>query len=234
MKRIILFIFLGLSLLTSAQVEIATVEVTAFRRSKPDTIWGIDVSRYQGKIDWLKVDTNIKFVICKATEGTKIVDAKFNYNWENCNLIKGAYHFFRPQLSGKEQAKKYLSVISLESGNIIPIIDVEMTPYWRLKKNRSKGVKNLLQFVNFIESEIGIAPLIYTTGSFWNNYVSPYYPDKEHLLWVADYRKNPEPKTPHDMNDWIIWQFTNRGKISGIKNFVDKNVCKDIKSIQIK
>lgn len=233
MKYLFLFLLSIFALLSVGQVEIATVEVTAFKKKTIDTTFGIDVSRYQGKINWSKVDSNITFVIFKATEGTNIVDSRFKSNWDSCNKIKGAYHFFRPQVSGREQAKKYLSIVSLNSGNIVPVIDVEMTHYWIKKKNRSKGANNLLQYVKYIEEKTGQVPLIYTTGAFWNNYIAPYYPDKEHPLWVADYRKKIEPKIPKDMTEWIIWQYTNRGKISGIKVFVDKNICKNISTIII-
>ncbi len=230
-----LFTILTLTCISAIRPEMPKLRfshVFAYESSKYHQ--GIDISHHQGHIEWNKIDTTIDFVICKSTEGSKFIDYKFEHNWKNIKGIKGCYHFFRPQISGKEQAKRYLSVINLEVGNIIPIVDVEMTPYWRIKKNRVKGVKNLLQFVSYIENETGEIPLIYTTGSFWNNYISPYYPDKDHLLWVADYRKKSEPKTPNDMDDWVIWQFTDRSKISGINTLVDKNICKDIKSIQIK
>lgn len=192
---------------------------------------GIDVSYYQGTIDWAKIDTTVSFVICKATEGITKIDPKFNYNWQNCPLIKGAYHFFRPQYSGIDQAKLFLSVALVDSGNIMPVIDVEMTKSW--KDDPKKGAKNLTEMVEYIEKTIGITPIIYTSGHFWNLYVSPHYVDKCHIIWVADYRKIEEPKSPEN-TDWTIWQYSDKGTVSGIDGYVDKNICKNIESILIK
>ena len=87
---------------------------------------GIDISRYQ-TVDFSRLDTNISFVFCKATEGTKLIDRKFSYHWENIapNIKKGAYHFFRPYASGVDQAKLFLSTVGFSSGHLVPVLDVE-------------------------------------------------------------------------------------------------------------
>ena len=168
------------------------------------------------------MDSNISFAICKASEGVKIVDSKFSYNWENCKLIKGAYHFFRPQFSGDAQGKIFLSIVPFDSGNIVPVIDVEMTSYWNRLKNRKKGAENLSKMVSYIEEQTGETPIIYTTTHFWDKYVRPYYTMKG-PLWIADFR-NGDPQTPKDKTDWVIWQFC-INRVKGINKKVDKNIC---------
>ena len=213
-------------------------EVRIYAKAKaiietPKICNGIDVSRHQGDINWSKFDTSISFVICKTTEGVRRVDPKFRKNWENIPTTKGCYHFFRPQYSGIDQAKNFLKIAVIETGNIIPIIDVEETPHWKNKKLRKKYVKNLIDMVSYIENERNITPIIYTSGFFWDNYISPYYGDKEHILWIADYH-HKEPYVPKSMSDWTIWQYSCKGKVNGIQRYVDKNVCKDLSKIIIK
>jgi lysozyme len=239
-KLVLIFCFLLTYFRIYPQNEIILKEVEIFAKAKaiidtPKIYHGIDISQYQGSINWIKFDTSISFVICKATEGVKRIDPKFKKNWENIPTIKGCYHFFRPQYSGVEQAKNFLGVADLSSGNILPIIDVELTPSWKSKKYRKKYVQNLIKMVSYIEEETGLTPIIYTGAFFWDNYISKYYPDdKDHILWIADYRKLENPKTPKSMPEWTIWQYSCRGKVAGIPRLVDKNMCKNIERIIIK
>jgi lysozyme len=227
MKTILIFLFLIVHQILLSQVDLQTVSIYP----QNDTIFGIDVSHYQGKIDFIKIDSSIKFVIIKVSEGNKIIDSKFDHNWNSCSLIKGGYHFFRPQISGKSQALLYLSKIKLDSGNIRPIIDVEHTRFWNKKRNRLVGIKNLKEMIEVIKDSTCLEPIIYTGGFFWDHYILPYYKDK-HTFWVADYRKKKLPKVPKD-SDYVIWQYTCRGKVNGIKGRVDKNMCINLREILI-
>jgi len=227
MKTILIFLFLIFHQILLSQVDLQTVSIYP----QNDTIFGIDVSHYQGKIDFTKIDSSIKFVIIKVSEGNKIIDSKFDHNWNSCSLIKGGYHFFRPQISGKSQALLYLSKIKLDSGNIRPIIDVEHTRFWNKKRNRLVGIKNLKEMIEVIKDSTCLEPIIYTGGFFWDHYILPYYQDK-HTFWVADYRKKKLPKVPKD-SDYVIWQYTCRGKVNGIKGRVDKNMCMSLREILI-
>ena len=95
------------------------------------SVHGIDVSRYQLQIDWERVskmqvdDTRLKFVFIKATEGTYIVDKYFHRNWERARKQKlaiGAYHFFHPNLSPKDQALLFSRTVKLRSGDLPPVV----------------------------------------------------------------------------------------------------------------
>lgn len=239
MKYIFLLLMI-LSFKSNSQIDstilLNEIIVKSSENNNIDTFHGIDVSYYQGKIDWINIDSTISFSIFKSTEGVKRIDPSFKTNWENCNLIKGSYHFFRPQFSGIKQAIFFLSnsKSSFEEGNIIPTIDVEMTSYWRLKKYRKRSVNNLIDMSKYIENKTGIKPMIYTTGYFWNTYITPYYKDKINSLWIADHRKLQYPKTPDYIPNWNVWQYTSNGKVQGIKRKVDKNICFNIDSVLIK
>jgi lysozyme len=189
---------------------------------------GIDISRYQN-INFDQLDTNLHFVICKATEGTRIIDRKFNYHWNNIknNTRKGAYHYFLPHISGKEQAKLFLNTVPFEKGNILPVLDVEQCYAYR-KCKKTTAINNLVEMILEIENTLGVKPIIYTNARFWNVTFSEKLKPiaSDYHLWIADYRNSDEPGIPLGWSDWSIWQHSCKGKISGIKSDVDLNVCK--------
>jgi lysozyme len=229
MRKIILTLILTLSIfLVKGQVLLNQVDIVSPKTKKLDPIYGIDVSFYQGKIEWSKLDSNIKFVIIKSSEGIRRVDYRFQYNWDNCKITKGIYHFFRPQYSGTQQGKLFLSLTNLDSFNIRPVIDVEFTPYWVAKRNRKIAIKNLNQMVDYIESRTGVNPIIYTSVNFWNKYIKPNF-NNSHTLWIADFRNQGPPHL-----NWSIWQYTCKGRVSGIRQPVDKNITYNIDTLLFK
>lgn len=194
---------------------------------------GIDISFYQS-IDWNNIDTTLDFIICKSSEGMK-TDSKFKDHWDNIKITKGAYHFFRPQYSGIDQAQLFIKTVDFKKGNIKPIIDVELTKFWKYKKYRKLYVLRLVHMIHYIEFKTGVTPIIYTNGKFWDDFIHPYYTEnKKHILWIADYRKNDNPYTPKQIPEWTIWQHTCEGKISGVNGLVDQNICKNLDEIIIK
>jgi lysozyme len=219
---------------------ISTVKEVPLTKDQPVPVkdtkyFGIDISKYQRDVMWEKLDSSISFVICKASEGVTLVDYKFKKNWESIRCKKGAYHFFLPQCSGKKQADLYLSVVNLECGDILPIIDVEHVWAWD-KLNRKKSVDNLLEMVDVIEKKLGVTPIIYTSARFWDKYICPYYNCTNHnnIIWVADYRNQSDPETPKHYKEWVVWQYSCRGHLSGINGFVDLNLCKNLDTLLIR
>ena len=196
------------------------IKHATYNEEKPKINFGIDISHYQTKINYdsLVVD----FVIIKKSEGITISDNLFNKHFNNIKKPKTAYHFFRPECDGVEQANFFLKNLNLNELTIIPVVDVEMCSTWgRYKKT---GIKNLNKFINHIEDSIGCKPIIYTSPNFWNQYVDTNF---NCLLWVADYREFDDPEIPCGFSDWVIWQKTNKHHIKSIDGFVDFNVCKD-------
>lgn len=190
--------------------------------------YGIDISRYQ-HINFDRLDSNLHFIICKASEGIKLIDPKFSYHWNNIKsgVKKGAYHFFRPGVSGVEQAKLFLSVVNFEPGHLLPVIDVEYSgQYNRIKP--AVYARHLKEMIFEIERVLCVKPIIYTNAGFWNKYLAPNLKglEKDYHLWIADYRLRDEPKVPKGWDDWTIWQHSCRGNVHGILNEVDLNICK--------
>ena len=213
--------------------EIPAIKSTAHEATYS---FGIDISRYQ-TIQWEKIDTNINFIICKASEGITITDPKFAGFWSKIrpDVVKGAYHFFRPQHSGVAQAKLFLSIVKFEPGHLFPVIDVEHGSSYK-HLNPVLVAKNLKDMIKYIEAEVGVKPIIYTTASFWNRQFAPHFKNlkNDYHLWIADYRFREEPVIPKGWDDWTIWQHSCKGVVHGILNEVDLNVCKvDLKELTI-
>ncbi|MEZ2334848.1 glycoside hydrolase family 25 protein [Mucilaginibacter sp. RCC_168] len=189
------------------------------------TVHGIDVSSYQGKINWQKVkamnddDVHITFAFIKATEGVLSVDPYFQRNWREApkaGIICGAYHYFLPQKSGIWQARFFLQTVKMEKGDLPMVVDVEQlyrTPPTKMREQ-------LMSFVNQIENKTGVKPIIYTNISFYQDYLQGYFDD--YTLWIAHYYQpvlNISNKT-----NWQFWQHSDKARINGINQKVDFNI----------
>jgi len=190
---------------------------------------GVDVSKYQGIINWDKVDS-IDFVICKKSEGLTLEDIMYEYNINNIKCLKGVYHFFRPQYSGIEQGRLFLRGLDTVELDILPVIDVEYTKWWN-HSTKDLGVKRLKDMIRYIESNYGQKPIIYTSPRFWNQYVCDGMDTLKLKLWVADWRTSEQPEIPCGFNEWVLWQKTSSGRVVGIDGGVDFNVTKNIDSV---
>jgi lysozyme len=193
------------------------------RIPKGHAIHGIDVSYYQGKIDWEQVkameedDVRIRFAFIKATEGMFSIDPYFQRNWREApkvGIICGAYHYFKPKKSGEWQAKFFLQTVKFERGDLPPVVDIEELNGVAASKMRIE----LQVFLTHIEKKTKVKPIIYTGLSFYNDYLKGHF--DEYPLWVAHYY---QPKLKIDKADWQFWQHSDKAKISGINHVVDFN-----------
>ncbi len=207
--------------------EFPTYSSYDIRIPRKYTIHGIDVSYAQGKIDWQKVkameedDVRIQFAFIKATEGITLVDSYFQRNWREApkaGIACGAYHYFHPRKSGKQQARFFLQTASFEAGDLPMIADVETLDGLPPERMR----KELKAFLSHIEKKTGVKPIIYTGLSFYRDYLNSYF--DEYKLWIAHYYK-PELKAGANTN-WHFWQLSDKAKVSGVNHPVDFNVFK--------
>lgn len=187
-------------------------------------VHGIDVSSYQGKIDWQKVtemeDYGVKlsFTFIKATEGVTLIDSYFQRNWresKKSGMIRGAYHYFKPKRSGLWQAKFFLQTVNLESGDLPPVIDIEEIG----EVNKLELQLNLQVFLNEIESKTKVKPIIYTGYQFYKDNLQGEF--DEYPFWIAHYYQS---KLKLKDADWLFWQHADNATINGIKGKVDMNV----------
>ncbi|MFA9289879.1 MAG: glycoside hydrolase family 25 protein [Solirubrobacteraceae bacterium] len=186
------------------------------------SVHGIDVSKHQGEINWKKVAQNnidgvvLKFVFIKASEGGLLKDKRFNENWiqskEN-GFIRGAYHYFSPYASPEKQANNFLSVVNLESADLPAVLDIE-----EFSGNKEEFRMKIKNWLDIVEKETKIKPIIYTNSDFIKNYLEQYFDD--YPLWIAHYYE----KKPNTNKNWYFWQHNDSGSVNGIKEKVDFNV----------
>lgn len=188
------------------------------------SIHGIDVSRHQSKIDWEDVkamqikDIRIGFGFIKATEGVKNEDDQFAKNWaeaKKADIIRGAYHFFVPSKSGKLQAQNFIETVTLQTGDLPPVLDVEYISFTTVEKLQ-QGVSDWLTMV---EAHYHVKPIIYTNAFFYKNYLGKKF--DQYPLWVAHYLVKDKPNIERD---WLFWQHNETGQVNGIDAYVDFNV----------
>ncbi len=188
-------------------------------------IHGIDVSHYQEMIDWSEVKNmevdgiKVGFAFIKATEGVGKIDANFRRNWLHCQkekIARGAYHFFLPNRSGKLQAKNFITAVTLKTGDLPPVLDVE-----KVWPDKIKMVNEILTWLSIVEKEYALKPIIYTNIYFYNTYLKGYVDD--YPFWIAHYL---QPDKPRVERDWHFWQHSEKGRVNGIASLVDFNVFK--------
>jgi lysozyme len=194
---------------------------TQFTRRLSDySVHGIDISHYQSDIDWEAVSRqNIHFAFIKATEGKEWADPYFQQNWaaiKRVRLRRGAYHFFRPSISAKWQAQNFIAAVSLETGDLPPVLDLEVADNIS-DKAVTEGAK---QWLELIEKQYKVRPIIYTNLNCYTRFVAnglSNYP-----IWIARYNE-AAPVLP-TYKAWYFWQYGDKGRIEGINGDVDLNV----------
>ncbi len=179
---------------------------------------GIDVSYYQGEIDWQSVKAaGQTFAFARATYGTTKLDSMFSTNWQaikQAGIIRGAYHFFVAADDPTEQANFFVSTVgSLEPGDLPPVIDVEAD-----SGTSSALVNDVQTWLNIVEQKLGVIPIIYTAPSYWNEYMTGNF--GKYPLWVAEYGVST-PKSVNGWSNWTFWQHSESGSVEGIKGSVD-------------
>lgn len=188
-------------------------------------IRGIDISRYQGDINWSKLqfaridNCPLRFILIKATEGSSRLDPCFKTNFLNAKeygFKRGAYHFWSNKSSPKSQANFFLSHVPLERGDLPPVLDVEKFPE---NKSVEEFQRDLLTWLHAVENEFHCKPIIYTYYKFKQQYLNTPVFD-QYPLWIAHYYTE---EIQYE-GEWKFWQHTDAGRLPGIKGYVDFNV----------
>lgn len=229
--------------------KINTNELTANQRKLEDKrikdivenhkgkIFGIDVSQYQGTIDWDNVEAieeqfELKFVVVRATAGSNKVDLKFKKNWKNLTesmYIQGAYHYYRPDENSTDQANNFIKNVKLRKGHLPPILDIEKMPKGQSMEKLKEGLQNWLSIV---EKHYRVKPIIYTGEKYYEDFLQQDFPSYQ--FWIANYN----PWKEKIEADYLMWQFTEKAKLHGINELVDVNVFNgnvdDLKKVCIK
>ena len=175
-----------------------------------DQAKGIDISHYQGALDWNELSDKITFVICKATEGRSLVDTEFTDNWsniKNSGRIRGAYHFYISSDDPVQQANFFWQTIPSYAHDDLPLVlDIESASL-RGNITNEHLQSDVLTFLQTLESLSSKTPMIYSNTDFAQQYLNSkefaIYP-----LWVAEYTSNSAPRVPAAWSEtgWVFWQ----------------------------
>jgi len=166
--------------------------------------FGIDISHYQGKINWdevTKVQDSfpISFVFIRATAGSVKQDRKFKTNWKKSKqkgFIRGAYHYYRPNENSILQANNFINTVKLQKGDLPPVLDIEDVPRIQSIANLKLGLR---KWLNKVEKHYGMKPIIYSGESFYNDHL--YKDFSDYTCWVANYNFYVE----NIDKDWSFW-----------------------------
>jgi len=183
----------------------------------PD-VRGIDVSHHSGEVDWHQVAAaGYDFAYVKATEGVDALDPKFAEHWRalaELDVYRGAYHFYVSEDDPEEQARFFLDTVDWRPGDLRPVVDVELIGH-----GTEPGLADRLRrFVEIVEKEVGVAPVVYTMPNFWDANLGAGF--EEYPLWVAEYGV-AEPRLPERWDGWHIWQHAEDQEVSGVEKGAD-------------
>jgi lysozyme len=184
---------------------------------------GLDVSEFQGTIDWTLVETieenhPLQFVFVRATAGNDRVDGQFEENWlgaKSRKMIRGAYHYYRPNENSLEQAQLFIKTVHLHKGDLPPVLDIEKLPNGQSLDSLKIGLR---RWLNAVEAHYKVKPIIYTGEKYYDDFLKNDFSD--YLFWIANYNFYREKIG----EDWLFWQFTEKACVPGINGNVDVNI----------
>lgn len=176
------------------------------------TVNGMDVSHYDGAIDWPTAHASgIDFAFVKATESTDFVDPTFATNWAGmkaAGVVRGAYHFFHADVDPVAQANYVMMTVGpLEPGDLPIVLDLETTN----GQSESTVLANATTFLATVSKGTGRNAIVYVSPSFLSDYstLSPY------LLWIANWGVSC-PDVPAPWSTYTFWQSSSTGTVSGV------------------
>ncbi len=215
---IILLILSWISLGTSTKYNLD--------RSNTQLIRGVDVSTYQGDINWEAFDAqDIRFAFIKATEGSCFADETFEKNAESAEkhgIYVGAYMFYDYSESADKQVEQFIKTVPKKAKRLPPVIDVENLPLDDLS-SFDNTIKEINTIVVRLKETYGKTPIIYANHNTYDTYIATRFSDCP--IWISDY-SSTEPVLS-DGRNWTFWQYSNRGLLfetKGSERFVDMNL----------
>ena len=217
MKYVAVLLFFALAACNSPQES---------ARKSPDdfSLKGIDVSHHQGRIAWDDVaDAGIDFVYVKATEGTDWIDPRGHSNWvgaKEAGLRVGAYHYYLLCKTGGAQAEHFIDIVPIDASALPPVIDLEHAQNCGMDQPVEEVRAEISVMISKLRRHYGKDPVLYTTNSFYRDWLQNAFPANP--IWIRDIQAYPGLP---DGRDWIIWQYSHRGRVPGIDGEVDLNVA---------
>ncbi|HEY3507393.1 MAG TPA: lysozyme [Actinocatenispora sp.] len=192
---------------------------------------GMDVSSYQGNVNWSAAYNNGgRFAYVKATEGTSYTNAYFaqQYNGSyNVGMIRGAYHFARPNVSSGATQANYFAAHgggwSADGKTLPPALDIEYNPYSGgtcYGLSQAGMVSWIRDFSNTIKAKYNKYPMIYTTFDWWSSCTGNSSAfASTNPFWIAIYRSTPPSSIPAGTATWTMWQYADSGTLPGDQDY---------------
>lgn len=182
---------------------------------------GIDVSRYEGEIDWKKVaGAGYKFAVLRATLGDYYTDPTFYTNWAGAvkaGLLVSMYHVVVSTNYADRQISRFFSVIGSRKSSFPLILDIERED----NVSNTANTACIRDCISQIAKHDSRKPIIYTAKYYWKDHVLPVTDWSKYDLWVASYDKTPY--LPPSWKNWRFWQYSASGKVPGISGGCDMN-----------
>ena len=206
-------------------------EAQAHARSRPVVRQGVDVSIWQGYIDWQRVArTSVDFVVAKATEGTGYVDPWYALNAvraRKAGIYFTAYHFARPQGGGRDAraaADFFLKHARLRPGDLVPALDLERSG----TLSDAQLVHWTLIWLQHVHHKLGVMPMVYSNPGFWMSHMANSTAIAKagfEILWIGHWgtRRPLVPARKWAGKGWTFWQYTDCGHVAGINGCVDRD-----------
>jgi lysozyme len=183
---------------------------------------GIDVSRYQGVVNWRAVaDAGFRFAVVRATLWDAKLDETFETNWQGARengLLVSAYHVIKPDVPAAAQIDTFAQALIGHTWDLPPVLDIERDD-GQTPQQITQCVRESLRWS---EQRFGRKPIVYTAKWFWNKFVLPSSEWAQVDLWVASYGA-AEVVLPDAWPTWKIWQYAGNGHAPGIAGEVDLN-----------
>lgn len=199
-----------------------------FGRSSPKkhAVHGVDVSRWQGNIDWHTLrKQGANFAYIKATDGGDHLDPMFHKNWrraKEAGIKRGAYHFFYWCRVASEQADWFIRNVPKDPDALPPVIDVEWNGDSACKRRPSRAVvlEKMQVFMDKLERHYGKRPIIYTAPDFYADNLKGAF--KDYPFWLRAVAQHPSKVYPG--RPWVFWQYSGSGLSQGVNEKIDLNV----------
>ena len=183
---------------------------------------GIDVSRYDGDIDWRQVvNAGNRFAVLRATVGDYYTDPRFYSYWTGAKaagLLVTVYHVVVANRYADKQIERLFSVMNGRKTDFPIVLDIERDDGVSNAANTA-CIQDCIQQMNKTDTR---RPIIYTAHYYWKDHVIASPDWAKYDLWVASY-KATSPFLPPDWASWKFWQYSDTGKTPGITSATDMN-----------
>ncbi len=211
------------------RAAMALLVVLGWAGSRADAqLHGIDVSSYQGNVNWTAVrDAGNSFAFTKATEGTTYTNPYFRSSWagiHSVGMVRGAYHYGHPGSDPVAQAKYFVNAVRAAGGytgssSLQLVLDIETTDGITSSSQLWSWVQSFMAEIHALTGRPGI---IYTSPYFWEHTLGNPTNNLNCPLWIANYGVS-SPAVPPAWSTWSFWQYTSTGSCPGVAGYCDLN-----------